>query len=960
VYTITCASASCTSAELADIQTAVNDAQRGDTIRLEAGRTWTSSSGPAVWLDRTPSGSNGRVVITSTQEAKLPAAGTRITPVYAPLMPRLEITASNGPFFAVAHGYEGGSARVAGTPATHWEFRGLEFWINRPVLNPVSSSSITSGFIRVGSLGQVWAKASESAVNFSALTVASNVATATLLNVHGLAAGDKIRMAGLTGPAASLNGIQTITAVPTSTTLQFAASGVADGTYTENTMYFAYPADAEQLPDDIVIDRCIFRNGGLSLVRRDLLLSGKSTTVSNSFIAAARETGADSQNIAAIMAPGPLTITNNYIASPATENIMFGGDRNPLEAAVGAGTQIKYNYIAHPPLEARTRTWTLLKNSGDFVFRGRMVRPSSGGSYYYVATTAGTIGSSEPAWCLTPGCTVTDGTVTWERHAAISTCTWCIKNSFEVKSAEDLTFSHNVVEYMWSAGQSRAINIKGDQYSVYGNPTFGNLCAPSLSGTVNTNGNTVTANTGTFPWIGGPFLTLYGTNPKNITINGVVYTVSSFDSATRLTLTGSAGIQNNAAFSYGSDPALRKCVAGSTKNILLAHNIVRNQSAPLVLTNGGNALLHNIRGVTIRHNLFQKTDPLLWTNEIGNPYSSATASIFANPMIRKTTFEHNTILADNASWAIFLDNDAAIQPHPGDTVFRNNVFGLHTTAAVRSNHTDAALFICGGTVCPPSQWSNNVFAGANLTTYSGSPGSVSNLCPSSSGCRSPNFGLLFRDFDHQKLDVKPGTAFSRRASDGADYGADVTQLPEIRELSVTPTDHMVLFEYRVTQPISHIACVVEVSTRPDFATYAGELGNIANYPRQDSDDADPYFREGLQRMIAIGRSVPLTAGTQHYYRLHCGGDVRTGTFTTLGMLSGVQERTFTFRASSSGTHALSYGYQYSRTGGGITDAQTETVDCAQGDSCSIRYAADRGKILYWRSASGPIHAEAIR
>lgn len=49
---------------------------------------------------------------------------------------------------------------------------------------------------------------------------------------------------------------------------------------------------------------------------------------------------------------------------------------------------------------------------------GRYVRPkgSPNGSYY-VATTGGTAGSSEPSWCTSSStCTTTDGTITWQRQ----------------------------------------------------------------------------------------------------------------------------------------------------------------------------------------------------------------------------------------------------------------------------------------------------------------------------------------------------------------------------------------------------------------------------------------------------------------------------------------------------------------------------------------------------------------
>ena len=949
VYTISCAGSPRTGV-VGEIQTAVNDAHRGDTIRLEAGCKWSSSAIPAVWIQRDPPGSSGRVLITSTESAKLPAPGTRITPVYRPLMPRLEYTGTTGPFIAFASAWTGTGSRIPGVSATHWELRGIDFWMDK---DTTALQSLTNGYIRIGDSGGV---ASKAGGHWTKLTVASNAAEVTTAAAHGFLVGDKIRVEGLTGTAAALMGVQTITSVPTTTTFRFAAPGMTDGTYTESTMYYAHPADTTQLPNDIVINQCIFAQGGLSKIVRDIYLNSGDVTIKDSWISSARTIGGqDSQLITGLSGAGPVTIHNNYMGGAFSEGLIFGGSAT----AVGNGFEnldIRYNYLAHPPWEARTRIWRLLKSDGDPVLRGRIVKPTVANGFYFIARNTGVIGSSEPTWCSTLNCTVTDGTVTWEAVSGDGNATWSIKNNFELKAAKDASIFHNVFEYMWAAAQVRAINIKSEQQSLY--PNFGNNCVPTLSGTVNTNGQIVTAVSGTFPWMANTVAT-YGTDPKAIHIGGVVYTISSFDSAGQLTLTTSAGTQSNVPFRYGTDPAVRFCQAALTQNINMSHNIVRNTLSPLVVNPGTNAHRGLTGGFKLRHNLFERTDPVVWGSENGG-VTNAAATLFFTPIVSGFVADHNTFLSSNTPWAVYADNSSGTS-FPGDSVFTNNIFGKHTSGVFRSGeHAALASLMCGGSTCPPSQWSNNVLLGANVSGYSASPGYVANLCPSAAACASPQHGSLFHDLTGGDYRVKGNSAFARAATDGSDYGADPAMLPRIDGLTVQPTDRLVVFRYRVTQPISHIPCVVEVSTMPDFSVYGGELGNIAAFYRQDSDNADRFPRDGLQRTITIGHSVPLTAGTLHYYRLHCGGDVRTGTFSTVAALSGVEARSLTFRSTSPTVQTFRYGYEYSRANRDITDARTEEVSCAVDLSCSVTYTVNRGKVLYWQMGSSPVQAEAVR
>jgi len=151
---------------------------------------------------------------------------------------------------------------------------------------------------------------------------------------------------------------------------------------------------------------------------------------------------------------------------------------------------------------------------------------------------------------------------------------------------------------------------------------------------------------------------------------------------------------------------------------------------------------------------------------------------------------------------------------------------------------------------------------------------------------------LFRNYATGDYGINPGHSWAARSMpDGSDIGADMSQIPQIRNLSVTPTARDVQFRYTVTAPIQHIPCVVEVHTAPDFETtdylgrttgYAGELSHIETYYQQDADNADRFVQpQPGERMIMVGYSVPLAADTDHWYRLQCGGDTVRGQFRTL-------------------------------------------------------------------------------
>jgi hypothetical protein len=242
-------------------------------------------------------------------------------------------------------------------------------------------------------------------------------------------------------------------------------------------------------------------------------------------------------------------------------------------------------------------------------------------------------------------------------------------------------------------------------------------------------------------------------------------------------------------------------------------------------------------------------------------------------------------------------------------------------------------------------------------------GMVWSGCPTSARCifstaDKPDWWAVFKNPDAGNFTLKDDQWGKRALPDGMDIGADPAQLPEIRDLTVLPTDRMVLFRWTVTQPIMDTPCVIEVHTAPDFesdwhgrpAAYVGELSDISNYYRADADNADRNTRFGLDRMATIGYAVPLTSSTTYYYRLHCGGDVRRGMFTTTEPAEGTTEQTISrvIDDPSAKFMDVEYGTAYSRSSDSISDGSIAVSSCEAGQICSVSFTTLKGAVVYYR------------
>jgi len=97
-----------------NLQTALNSAQRGDEIVLQAGATF---AGTFTLPAKPGTAADGWILVRSDRQSALPLPGTRVGPAHAPLMPRIQSTSST-------------AALQTASGASGWWITGIEFTIS--------------------------------------------------------------------------------------------------------------------------------------------------------------------------------------------------------------------------------------------------------------------------------------------------------------------------------------------------------------------------------------------------------------------------------------------------------------------------------------------------------------------------------------------------------------------------------------------------------------------------------------------------------------------------------------------------------------------------------------------------------------------------------------------------------------------------------------------------------------
>jgi hypothetical protein len=133
-------------------------------------------------------------------------------------------------------------------------------------------------------------------------------------------------------------------------------------------------ADLEQVPSELVIDRCYVHAPPDVPQKRGIALNSASTTIVNSYVAGMKVIGQDSQAIGGWNGPGPFLIENNYIEA-AGENFLIGAEP-VIRDLVPSDITFRRNHVSKP-VEWRGQRWQVknlfeLKNARRVLVEGNL------------------------------------------------------------------------------------------------------------------------------------------------------------------------------------------------------------------------------------------------------------------------------------------------------------------------------------------------------------------------------------------------------------------------------------------------------------------------------------------------------------------------------------------------------------------------------------------------------------
>lgn len=103
----------------------------------------------------------------------------------------------------------------------------------------------------------------------------------------------------------------------------------------------------DELPTDIIIDRCFIHGNTLAHSKRGVQMNGKRLSVIDSYIGEIHGIGQDTQALMGWNGSGPFKIVNNFLEGPG-ENVIFGGSDPAIPNLVPSDIEFRRNHVFKP------------------------------------------------------------------------------------------------------------------------------------------------------------------------------------------------------------------------------------------------------------------------------------------------------------------------------------------------------------------------------------------------------------------------------------------------------------------------------------------------------------------------------------------------------------------------------------------------------------------------------------
>lgn len=738
-----------------------------------------------------------------------------------------------------------------------------------------------------------------------------------------------------------------------------------------------------QTPQNIAFKHILVQGAPLGSMVKGFRLVGRNITVQDSFFDQIKAQ-ADSQSIAPLA--GPHTITNNWLGGGPGEHILCGGlvpNLSWQDAGIDPETChdmiLQYNSLYNDRALYQVDNW----QQNAWVRAGKIINVNPYfypvAAAFYSLSASGTIGLSQGTSAqiscnttLTSTPTIsTTGAVNGQILYVINRSGSCVlqDNGTLAGSKLSLTTPPTVtltagtgLEFVYNSGsglwvQTGTVTASGSaDYFIATTsgttgasvPTWpGSTCASQF---VCAAGCCVTD--GTVIWTKNPL-----TNPKWTMKNMLEFKLLNLANFTNVVkwnvldgswLDGQAGI----GLSY---KACNQGIAGvaRTKFLEFAYNVLRNTSTYGANTSNCDYNYGEESDLNAHDNFLQagglNYGASNWLISTGRANTSVnlTPPYYSNYVMTHNTWDRPAD-ATGTFWSIGQCPSATGNGSYNGITINYNLFHMQGTAlqliapCPGTTQKAAALSAVTNGVSNYSFLGNVVDNGA-LTNW---PTNNYNTAWASIGFANVSGGNPW---------LLKSSAVRGIGDSGSNLGADVTQLPQIRNLTVTASDRQALLKWSLTAGNQSVPCVVEVSNTRDFTAYISDMDPaLSTRPESSANDWLPYSVTGVNlynRAIIIGKNTPLSASTTYWYRLHCGGDFSIGSFTTKAALPSGTTSAYVSkvqRTASAASMAVDYGTNYSRATNTLSGGGTATATCAVGAVCTTSFPVTHGQYYYQR------------